>query len=374
MKRSLDLLDVKILEELGEHGPRNVSKIARELTIPVETARKRINRLVSRFSLSFHANVYHTNIGLKKAFIFADAVPGYEKTLFNCLKANDFWLYISRYYGRREGCYGIYGIPEEHIQKFGEFLDKLKETKIAENLQMFWSTCLHTINLAENWFDPISKSWTFRWNEWIDEIPTQKTKLPKTLRDPQEFPIKADLTDMLILTELEVDFAASFRDIAKTINATPETVAYHYKNHILKNDLLEKPQVFFLRFDKETSNFFVFLFTFHNKNKMGQFAISLLRKPFVHTAGKIIGKNSLVAHMYLPNKEFRRFIDSLSKLVRKGLLATYEYVIEDFNARKSQTISSEYFKEGSWIYNHKKHLSKLSEVMKNAAHAQKVET
>jgi DNA-binding Lrp family transcriptional regulator len=365
MSKTLDPLDIKILEQLGRYGPRNISYIAQNLCIPIETARKRVKRLISQFFLAFYANVYHTNIGLKKAFVFADALPGYEEVLFKCLKANDFWLYVGRYYGRCEGCYGIYGIPKKHTQEFEEFIHKLEEAEVARKLQLFWSTCLHTVNLAGKWFDPESKTWTFQWDKWIEEIPTKGTELPYTLMEPKDFPIKADYIDILILTKLEVNLAVSFRDIAKIINISPETVSYHYKNHILKRGLLEHSQVFFLRFDKTISDFFVFIFRFDDKDKMARFASSLLDKPFVHTLGKILGENALIAHLYLPRKEFRKFMQSLSELIRRGLLQTYEYVIEDFDVRASQTISYEYFKDGSWIYNHKKHLESLQNLVRN---------
>jgi DNA-binding Lrp family transcriptional regulator len=220
--------------------------------------------------------------------------------------------------------------------------------------------------LKENWFDPESKAWIFQWDKWIEEIPTKGTELPHTLMDPKDFPVKADYIDILILTELEVNSAASFRDIAKILNVAPETISYHYKNHILKRGLLEQSRIFFLRSDRATSDFLVFIFRFDEKNKMAQFASSLLDKPFLHTLGKIIGENALIAHIYLPRKEFRKFIKSLSGLIKRGILQTYEYVIEDFDVRAAQTISYEYFKDGSWIYNHKKHVENLQNLVSSA--------
>jgi DNA-binding Lrp family transcriptional regulator len=364
MRKAFDLLDMRILEHLGKYGPRNVSYIARKLGIPIETTRKRIKCLISQFFITFHANVYHTNLGLKKAFVFADAVPGCEEVLFKCLKANDFWLYVSRSYGRGEGCYGIYGIPKEHTLKFEQFANQLEETGIARNIRLYWSTCLHTVNSTENWFDPKSKTWIFHWDKWVEEIPMKETKLPYTLREPKDFPLKADYNDLLILAKLQADLNISFREIAKVLNMTPEVVSYHYKNHILKQGLLEKPQVFFFRFDKATSDFFVFTFRFDNYDKMAKFALSLLDKPFVYALGKILGENALIAHIYLPRNEFRRLVNCLSELIKRGLLQTYEYVIEDFNVRAAQTISYEHFKDGSWIYNHDKHMENLQNLVK----------
>jgi len=367
MGKGFDTLDVKILEHLGRYGPRNVSSIARKLGVPVETTRKKIKRLISQFFITFHANVYHTKIGLRKAFVFADAFPGYEEMLLKCLKANDFWLYVGRYYSGCEGCYGVYAIPKDHALEFEEFVQQLEEAEVARNAQLFWSTCLHTVNLTDNWVDPESKNWSFHWTEWLEEIPSEGTELPYTLVEPRDYPVEADYIDILILAKLEVNSAVSFRDVARILKMTPEAVSYHYKNHILKQGLLEKSQVFFLRFDEAISDFFVFIFRFPDGDSMAKFALSLLDKPFVYSLGKIIGENALIAHLFFPRMEFRRFVYSLSELIRRGLLQTYEYVIEDFSLRSAQTISYEYFKEGSWIYDHDKHVKNLENVIENAA-------
>jgi len=358
----LDSSDVKILACLGEYGPRNVTDVARRLSLNCETVRKRVKRMASRFFLTFHANVYHTNLGLKKAFVFAEAVPGHEEGLFNGLKANDFWIYAGRCYGRYEGCYGIYTVPKGKTTEFEEFVHQLEKTGIAQRAQHFWSTCLHTVNLTEKWFDHRSEAWVFPWDEWLKEIPTEGTELPYTLRDPKDFPITADHTDVLILTELEVDGTVSMSEIARTLKKTPEAVLHHYKNHILKRGLIEKFQPFLFRFDRETSDFLVFVFKFDGGENMARFASSLLDKPFVYTIGKILGESSLVAHICLPRQEFRRFVLCLSKLVRSGFLKNYEYVIEEFERRKAQTISYEFFRDDTWIYDHAKHIKRLQEL------------
>ena len=98
---------------------------------------------------------------------------------------------------------------------------------------------------------------------------------------------------------------------------------------------------------------------------MAKFASSLLDKPFVYSLGKIMGENGLIAHIYLPREEFRKFIEALSKLIKRGFLDTYEYLIEDYAKSQAQTISFEYFKDGVWIYDHKRHLENLKkELMK----------
>jgi hypothetical protein len=47
-------------------------------------------------------------------------------------------------------------------------------------------------------------------------------------------------------------------------------------------------------------------------------------------------------------------------------LSNYEYVIEDPSSPpEQQTISYEFFENGTWTYNHKEHLDKLRSLVKS---------
>jgi len=360
MRIGFDSVDLKIVEFLGKYGPRNTTHIARELGIYQGTVRKRIKRMISKFFITFHARIYHTNIGLRKAFVFAEAIPGDEERLFDCLKANDFWVYVGPCYGRYEGYYAIYTVPNEHIVEFEQFVKQLEKTGVARKVQFFWSTSLQTVNSTVKWFNRHRGAWILPWNEWMREILTSKgTRLPYTLEDPKDFPLKGDYIDIFILKELEKDARVKLTKIAEMLDLTPEAVLYHYKKHIMERGLIEGFEVLFHRFDKGASDFSVFVFKFEDKEKMIRFALSLFDKPFVYTFGKILGENALIAHMLLPRPEYVKFKKVLSKLIKIGFLQTYEYIMEDFEGRARQTISYEFFKDGSWVYDHDEHLKRL---------------
>ena len=328
--------------------------------------RFRVNRMVSRNFVRFHANIYHTNLGLKKVAVLAEATQGYEDLLFNCLKANSFWLYLCRCYGRFEGCHAVYAIPKEHTAEFEDFIGQIVELGVAQDIKLFWSTCFHDVPITCKWFDPESESWTFQWDKWIEEIPRMETKLPYTLIDPDDFVNLADEVDIFILVKLEKDATISFKKLAEMLGMTPQGVKYHFQEHIIKRGLIEGFQVTFLPFDPPISDMFFFTFNFADRERMAKFAQSLLDKPFVLVLGKILTQNRLLAYLYLPRKEFRRFVDSLSKLIRNRLLESYQYVIIDMEKTLRQTILHEAFKERSWIYNHEKFMSRLKELVESA--------
>jgi DNA-binding Lrp family transcriptional regulator len=203
MSHRLDLLDLRILDGLAKYGVRNISNVARKLGVPEATLRKRLKRLATHFYLRFGTNIYHTNLGLRKAVVFVDAMPGYEDISFECLKANDFWIYVSRCYGKFEGCLALYTIPIGNSTEFEKFLEELRALNFVRNVEVLWTTCFQTVQSRCSWFDPESREWIFRWDEWIEEIPQESVNLPYTLVDPKGFPVLADEIDVFILKELE---------------------------------------------------------------------------------------------------------------------------------------------------------------------------
>jgi DNA-binding Lrp family transcriptional regulator len=366
VRKKIDDLDLRILDNLALIGPRNVSEVARKLGIPPETLHKRLKRLFTHFYLRLNINVYHTNLGLKKAVIFADATPGYEDLVFDCLRANDFWIYVSRYYGMFEGCLAMYTVPKENCSEFEKFISKLHEFNVVQDVKVFWSTCFQSVQSRLKWFDKEIGSWIFRWDEWLKEIPRESTKLPRTLVDPIDFPILADDLDIFILKELEKDATKDFTQIAKLFGTSQQLVGYHFNKHIIPRGLVESFVVTFKQFDIDVSDVFFFILRFDTDKKLAKFANSLMDKPFAVGLGKVLGQNCLIAYLYLPKREFRNFIEVLSKLARSGFLHSYNYVIQDLKKSVRQTISYEYFKNGRWIYEHEKHIRKLESLIKSA--------
>lgn len=363
---NLSFQDLKVLEGLEDYGPRNITGVARKLDIPAETLRKRLKRLRSQNFLRTSVNIYHTNLGLKKAVIFAEAIPGYEDVLLDCLKQNGFWIFLGRCYGMFEGCVGIFTIPKDRSNEFEQFLDQIKRSGVAKNAEIFWSTCFHSVHSRCSWFDKQSRYWNFKWDNWFGEIKNEQTKLPYTLVDPKDFPILGDNIDILMLKELEKDATIKIARLAEMLRISPQLARYHFHKHLFGNSLIEDFDVTVFHFGKETSDFYFFIFNFDNYEKFAKFASSLLDKPFVRAIGKILGKNALYGYIYLPRSEFRKFLKVLSKLVKSGFLESYRYVIQDLENSSRQTIPYEYFENGSWIYNYKEHMENLQNLVRNA--------
>jgi len=366
--RKIDGTDVKILEGLSLLGPRNLALIASHLDVPNMTVRYRVKRMLEESLLFLHLNSYHTNMGLKKAVVFIEAIQGYEDTLLDCLRVNDFWVFLCRIFGPYEGCGGIWTIPKGNDKDFESFLQSLLDSGVAKSYEMYWTTCHEGVPVRSRWFNIEDKSWTFNWDEWVKEVEMIEGELPWSLHEPDDWPIKVDYDDLLIIKELEIDGRKSLSDISRKLGISLEKLKYHFREHISKRGLIEGYQVEISRFPILFSDYLFFKFKFDSHMKFVKFALSLMDKPFPTFLGKVLGEETLISHIYLPKLEFRKFIGSLSTLINNGLLKGYSYVFQDTFQQWRVTIPYEHFKDGGWEYDGEGHREGLRKILKKTSH------
>jgi DNA-binding Lrp family transcriptional regulator len=197
------------------------------------------------------------------------------------------------------------------------------------------------------------------------EVEVIEGRLPWTLIEPDDWPIRVDREDLLIIKELEIDGRRTLTDISKRLEMPLETVKYHFREHVSKRSLIEGYQVEIYRFPSLISEYLFFKFEFDTYEQLVKFALSLHDKPFPFHLGKVLGENTLTTHLYLPKWEVRKFVGSLSKLVQRGLLKNYRYIIQDMFQTWRETIPYQHFYEGKWRYDEGLYKEKLQGVLEN---------
>jgi len=356
-------LDLLIIEALGKYGPRNISKIARELDLAESTIRYRILNLRKKGLLYMSTGIYHTNIGLKKNLVFADLNPVYYRYAPELFRRIDYWTYMRYVHGEKEGFHVNYIAPYENTIKIKEFIKEMKRLDLIYNYKIYYSTCLYGVKPSTRWYDLTDDRWDFNWSSLPDLIDNAETELPYNLRDPKEYPILADKTDIYILKELEKDPTVTYTELAKSLNTTPQAIYYHFNKHIIRYRLIEGFEIFFRKFEPDESLVMYFIIEFTNYDYFAKSTNVFREMPFAHSLGKIIGKNGLFMAVYIPVREIPNLLKSFNDLAELGIIKKYEYKFSHYKEYgKRQTIAYKLFKDGRWEYKHEEYLSELYEL------------
>ena len=357
----LDKVNAKILEAIGKHGSRNITRLAKTTDLPITTVRFRLKKMMKdgRVLVTVNPNIH--NLGLAKAFLVAEAPFGQHDKLLSAIRNTDYWTYTIRCYGKFDGYCAYFAFPARYKEKLEEYWNQAKRLGILTSSKFFWVTNSHVIPPNFSWFDFKKRKWKFLWEEWIKEILNESEKLPKILEDPREYPVMVDKRDLLIIKELQKDESIEFKKLAKIVGITPQSVGVRYRK-IVKRNLIIDYAVDTYPFPIEVSDLYTFIVDFFDEHFLAKFANACEKKPFVISYAKIIGKPSLVINIYILKKEFPQFMSSLSRLCKEGIIRSIFYVTLDPTSYRRQTISYEYFENGVWLYNHKDKIKKLKEI------------
>ncbi len=369
--KTLDPINAKIIEGLGLYSPRNLSLLSKKIGLPPTTVAFRVKKLMKEGFLKFRAKLNSSRLGLMKAVLIADSNHKFSETLLDAIENIGYWTYTSRCYGKLNGFYAVFAFPFEYKTVFEDYFEKAKQLGAMSNYVLFQTTNIFEIARNFHWFDFKKKAWNFSWQKWIDEILNSSEQIPQRLTDPKSYDVEIDSRDLLILKELEKNGLTDFTQLSKVVKITPQAVRHRFLQHVVKRNLIEEYEVAILPYPLQVSDMCAFVLDFANQRYLAKFVNSLMDKPFALNYAKVIQKNSLLVHFYLPKTEFSNFMMSLNRLTTKEIIQDFFYVSIDVPSFKRQTVSYEYFHDGKWIYKHDERMKRLMEItpLKVRAHS-----
>jgi DNA-binding Lrp family transcriptional regulator len=359
----IDPINAKIIEEFGNHGPKNISALAKSIKIPSTTVSFRIKRMMSQGYLKVRAKLNFPKLGLMKAVLFADTKHGLENKLLKAIETMGYWTYTAPCFGKFNGYYAIFSFPALYKEKLEEFLHEAKQMGILSDYKLHWTTNVYEVPPNFRWFNFDKKAWNFKWDDWLSEVQKASSSLPQRLKEPNLYAVMVDKTDLLMLKEMEKDGTIGFTELANVVKITPQGVRHRYHQHIIKRGLIADYEVAVFPYPLQSSDLGSILLEFQNQAALSKFVNTLHTKPFILSYSKVIGQDSLIAHFYTPKTEFTHFMNSLNRLAQREILKDFLYVTLDVASFKRQTVSYEFFSEGKWVYNHEERMQKLSEIV-----------
>jgi len=361
--KMLDPTNAKIIEAFGKSNPRNLLVLAKSMGLPPTTVAFRVKKLMKKGFLKIRAKVNSHKLGLTKAILIADTNHGHIETLLNVIENTGYWSYTTRCYGKFNGIYAVFSFPYEQKAALEEYLEKARQLGAISSYILLWTTNIFEVAPNFDWYDFRRKAWNFAWPEWQDQILNSSADLPERLSDPTSYEILVDFTDLLMLKELEKDGLRDFTELSKVTKITPQAVRHRFHQHLIKRKLIAQYEVAIFPYPLEISDLCAFILDFPDQQTMAKFANTLVDKPFVLSHAKVVGRNSLVVHFYLPKVEFSNFVELLNQLAVKGIIEDFFYVSLDVASFKRQTVSYEFFRKGSWVFNAFEAIEKLTKMV-----------
>jgi DNA-binding Lrp family transcriptional regulator len=358
----LDPINAKIIEGLGEH-PRNLSLLAEKIGFPSSTVAFRLKALIRQGYLTVRAKLNSPKLGLMKVAVIADTNRGFSDTLLKAIENVGYWSYIAGCYGKFNGFYALLSFPFAYKPELEDYFEKAKMLGATSDYVLLWTTNIYEVAPNFDWFDFKRKAWNFVWQEWVEGVQSSSDVLPKRLVDPENFKVDVDYLDLLILKELEIDGFRDFTQLSKVVKITPQAVRHRYYQHVIGRNLITGYEVAIFPYPLQVSDLCAFILDFPDQKALAKFANSLVDKPFVLSYAKVVGKNSLLVHFYVPKTEFSNFMASLNSLTVEEIVQDLFHVSIDVKSFKRQTVSYEHFQDGRWEYNHAEEIKKLVGMM-----------
>ncbi len=361
--KTLDETNAKIIGALSRHDPRNLSLIAESVGLPNSTVAFRIKQLTKKMDLEVNARVDFNKLGLMRAIVFAETLPGQWNTLWKALENLGYLTYLTKCHGRFYGCYAIFAFPAKYKRKLEQYFVEAKNLEVLSRILIFWTTNLSEVHPSFDWYDFEKREWLFRWQQWIEEIKSASGHLVKSLADPEDYSIMADEKDLLLLRQLEKNGLTTFRELARITGMSPRGVAYRYYKHLIERDLIVDHMTHFYPYPYQICDVCTFVLEFSDEKNLGKFTNSLGNKPFILSYAKVLGENSLIINTYIPKTEFPEFITSLNLLAEMHLIKNFFHVVLTLNPHKRGGVPHEFFKDGKWKCNVENSIEKLRKMM-----------
>ncbi len=224
---TLTELDLRILQLIELKPTISVREIAEKANTSWITANKHIESLKKSGVLSNPVAVFNpSRLGLVRVIVLFKA---HTKNQLNGIEVacdvHPYTHYRSRIYGPFTGIMAQFDIPTKGLDKLYQFLDKLKEIGVCDDVFYHLSNGYRTSTTTNlEFFDPQSMSWNYDWATWRKVIISASTILPVQKERPPET-LDFGPADLIILRELTSNATIPQSALQKKLGLSQSTVS-----------------------------------------------------------------------------------------------------------------------------------------------------
>jgi hypothetical protein len=199
--------------------------------MPSETARYTIKKRFPQFGLSIGMNVDLDRLGLERNFAVLEFTPNAPNDAHELLRKLSQVAFLT--YRCHEALapryVAMFAVPVVHEEKFRAFLNTLISQNILKSYKLERLEWIRYLALRSEYYNYRKGEWSIDWSR-VAESQESPPAPPLTI-EPAAHP-RIDLTDLLIIKELELQAMGRLADMSKKLKINDSTVHWHYQKHV----------------------------------------------------------------------------------------------------------------------------------------------
>lgn len=349
-------LIAKLIETCYQVRITKLKELATSLGISIPYAHYLIRKLNRDIFFKIWAFPHYEKVRLcaMRAFLQTKSTA-LSQILLESLSRHDFVVHIAPCYGSfSKGIYCDLLVPNGKEDDLIAFFKSLSDDGIIDAYEVYSIITLENIVMGFEWYDFSNNAWFFDWQALLEELFSRIDlgERPLLFADLTSLNIKNhkfDFYDLYILHHLEQDVFTSLALLATKLGISPQNLCYHFRNHVLKNNLIKTTRPKWYPFLLGESSPYILDAEFENDKALNCFLESLNRKPIAYSwsyCKRETGHSVMIAGV-LPYDELFNFIDFLDLLREHGILKRYDYYLLDIHRSYGKLLPYHCYDEAS---------------------------
>ncbi len=221
----------KLIEAVNRVGIQNISLLSRMTGMPTETIRYTMKKRFPKMGLKVGSPLNHSALGLERYFVsmrMTQTAAQSEPSILKALSSNAFLTYWCKApVDRRQ--LAFFSVPVSLVDEFRGFLDRLVKEGVLSDYSCQAIEWSRHPELKSRYYNFSNGQWSINW----DKIKISRETPPAVERsdEPSASP-EIDVTDTLIIKELELDSWRNVAEIARKLKLNERTVRWHFRKHV----------------------------------------------------------------------------------------------------------------------------------------------
>jgi DNA-binding Lrp family transcriptional regulator len=215
-----------------EFGP-NVNEMARQVGQFNETVRYRYQKYIIEKEFAIQANLNYSRLGFTRLVLLAKLAPQFVPYATAIFMAMSDLCYLKGFQRLIfDGSYILQvAVPTSLAGECAELYSTLQEMGLFAELEINQFEEMRNAPMKPEYYDFETGSWSYDWPK-LDVMGPNLVPSEKSEVQPY------DMTDLLILKELDADARRTFVTIAKNVGVGYKVVHRHYTDHVLDRGLI----------------------------------------------------------------------------------------------------------------------------------------